>query len=255
MTVAAIVQARLGSTRLPGKVLTEMGGRSVLEHVLRRCAAIPGVDTVVCATTDSPADDPVAAAAGALGAAVFRGSEADVLARYAGAAAAAGADVVVRVTSDCPLIDPAVCGAVLDLVTSGRADYATNNLPPSWPHGLDCEAFTADALARANREASEPAAREHVTPWMRRNPDLVRANLAGPGGERARMRWTLDYPEDRAFLAALFEVLAEGPADTGWDAVAATVERHPDLAAINACRVDTRRLSQGSDDAAGVLQV
>ncbi|HSJ08192.1 MAG TPA: NTP transferase domain-containing protein, partial [Longimicrobiales bacterium] len=108
-----VVQARMGSSRFPGKVMEALAGRSVLEHVLERCAAIPGVDAVCCATSVRAADDVVAGAAAVLGAAVVRGSEADVLGRYAQAAREMDADVVLRVTADCPLIDPRVCGAVL----------------------------------------------------------------------------------------------------------------------------------------------
>jgi spore coat polysaccharide biosynthesis protein SpsF len=255
MTVAAIVQARLGSSRLPGKVLMDLGGRSVLAHVLARCQAIPGVDTVVCATTQNAADDAVARAAGRLSVPVFRGSETDVLARYAEAALSVNAATIVRVTSDCPLIDPAVCGEVLLLVASGRADYACNNMPPSWPHGLDCEAFTAEALAQAAREATDEAAREHVTPWMRDNPTLARANLRGPGGVACRMRWTLDYPEDLAFLAALFDVRPGAATATDWKTVAAILDRHPEIAQLNAARIDAKRHEGDAGNFPGVFQV
>jgi glutamate-1-semialdehyde 2,1-aminomutase/spore coat polysaccharide biosynthesis protein SpsF len=232
-----------------------LGGRSALEHVLRRCAAIPGVDTVVCATTSASTDDPVAREAERLSVSVFRGSETDVLARYAGAAEAVGAQTVMRVTSDCPLIDPAVCGAVLNLVTSGKAVYATNNMPPSWPHGLDCEAFSTEALLRANREARGADEREHVTPWLRRNPELARVNLKGPGGARAQMRWTLDYPEDFKFLTAVFARLPDKPAITGWEMVADMLERHPEITALNTERFDCNRLPENFQDVAGIFQV
>ena len=128
-----IIQARMGSTRLPGKVLMDLAGRTVLNHVLRRCSAIPGIAAVVCATTVKPEDDPVAAEASRLGIAVYRGDETDVLGRYLEAARSVDAEVVLRVTADCPLIDPAVCRAVLDLREREHADYAANNMPPSWP--------------------------------------------------------------------------------------------------------------------------
>ncbi|NNG04292.1 MAG: NTP transferase domain-containing protein, partial [Inquilinus sp.] len=115
MTVAVIVQARRASTRLPDKVLKRLAGETVLSHVLRRCAAVPGADAVCCAIPDDPACDALAGEAGRAGATVFRGSEQDVLARTAGAAEALGAGTVLRVTSDCPLIDPEICGQVLAL--------------------------------------------------------------------------------------------------------------------------------------------
>ncbi len=225
----------MGSTRLPGKVMRRLGDTTVLGQVLRRCAAIAGIDVVVCATGTADADDPICGEAAAHGAVVHRGSPDDVLARYHGAACQVGAEVVMRVTSDCPLIDPAVCGAVLALRREARADYAANNMPPSFPHGLDCEAFTASALARAAAVASDPHDREHVTPWLRREAGLVRANLAGPGGDLVHRRWTLDYPEDFDFFTAVFEALPDA-ATAGWREVLALVEAQPEIAALNAVR-------------------
>jgi len=234
MTTAVIVQARLGSSRLPGKVLKPLAGGTVLEEVLRRCRAIPGADLVVCAVPEGGKDDPVAAEAGRCGAIITRGSETDVLDRYLQASKAVGADVVMRVTSDCPLIDPEVCGAVLDLRAAEGADYACNNLPPSFPHGLDCEAFTRDALEMAWREAIAPEDREHVTPWLRRAPEIRRAVLAGPGEDFAHLRWTLDFPEDYDFFKAVFALMPAPTAIQGWQELATLLKRHPGIAAINA---------------------
>ena len=237
MTAAArtvcIVQARVGSTRLPAKVLAPIGGTPVLTHVLRRCQAIAGVDDVVCATVEGPEGDPVAALAETLGVGIFRGSESDVLARYHGAAHAADAGIVMRITSDCPLIDPEVCAEVLRLRASTEADYAANNMPPSWPHGLDCEAFTIAALDEANETATDPADREHVTPWIRRNRAFRRVNLVGPGGELAGQRWTLDYPEDLDFLRELHARIAGDGTWPGWRDIAQRVAREPALMQIN----------------------
>jgi spore coat polysaccharide biosynthesis protein SpsF len=232
---ACIVQARMGSTRLPGKIMMPLGDTTVLGQVLRRCASIPGIDVVVCATGTVAADDRVCDEAARHGALVHRGSPDDVLARYHGAARQVGADVVMRVTSDCPLIDPAVCGAVLALRREARADYAANNMPPSFPHGLDCEAFTAAALARAMAEARDPHDREHVTPWLRREVGLLRVNLDGPGGDLVHRRWTLDYPEDFDFFTAVFAALDDA-ATAGWREVLALVEARPEIAALNAVR-------------------
>ncbi len=233
MTTAIIVQARMASTRLPGKVLERLAGETVLAHVLRRCAAIDGGDVVCCAIPESADCDAVAEEAGRCGARVFRGSENDVLDRYHRAAGDCDADVVMRVTSDCPLIDPDVCGCLLWLFRDQGVDYACNNSPPGWPHGLDCEVFTAAALARAAIEASTPGEREHVTPWLRAHPDIRRASLAGPGGDSAAMRWTLDYPEDLAFFTALFELLPAPPAIAGFEEIVTLLRANPHIAAIN----------------------
>jgi spore coat polysaccharide biosynthesis protein SpsF len=231
--VAIIVQARMASTRLPGKVLERLAGETVLAHVLRRCAAVPGGDVVCCAIPVSAGCDAVAEAAAACGAQVFRGSENDVLDRYHGAAQACEADLVMRVTSDCPLIDPVVCGSLLQLFKDQGVDYASNNVPRGWPHGLDCEVFSAAALARAAGEAKSPDEREHVTPWLRSHPDIRRATLDGPGGDLSDMRWTLDYPEDLAFFQALFDLI---PPSAGFEDIVTLLRAHPEIAAINAER-------------------
>src|SRR4051812_14503524 len=155
----AIIQARFGSTRLPGKVLKPLGsipggGGIVLDHAIQRCRAIPSVDAVVIATTDREEDGAIVAAAERSGALVHRGSAEDVLARYAGAAKLAQADIVLRVTSDCPLIDPGICDRVIRLRAETGVDYAANNMPRLYPHGLDCEVFTRDGLDRADRSAT-----------------------------------------------------------------------------------------------------
>jgi len=230
---AVIVQARYGSSRLPGKVLKQLAGRTILEHVLSRCLAIPSADVVVCATTAGMREDAIVDVAESLGVQVFRGSETDVLDRYARSAEAAQADVVMRVTSDCPLIDPVVCDDVLRLRESSAADYAANNLSPEWPHGLDCEAFTIDALLAADREATKPYDREHVTPWIRRCERYRRVNLSNPDGRHANLRWTLDYQEDFAFFEALFERLPDQAAMPGTAELLQLVAQEPDLMAIN----------------------
>jgi spore coat polysaccharide biosynthesis protein SpsF (cytidylyltransferase family) len=246
MTCAVIIQARFGSTRLPGKVLLPLGGRPVLASVLERAARIPGIDIVVCAVPEGVPNDPVAAAASACGAVVFRGDERDVLSRYEGAARAVGATVVMRVTSDCPLIDPMIAGEVLALIQGGSADYACNNMPPLWPHGLDCEAFHARHLHRAAAEAHLPYDREHVTPWLRRNPGLRRVNLSGPGGGLERYRWTLDHREDYAFFRALWRAMGDDAASVSTDEILALLMRRPEVSDLNRGRIDEARLTDRS---------
>jgi spore coat polysaccharide biosynthesis protein SpsF (cytidylyltransferase family) len=229
---AVIVQARFGSTRLPGKVLKDLAGHTVLEHVLHRCRAIAGADVVCCAVPAAGDSDAVAQAAERARAFVYRGDEHDVLDRYYRAAQAVDATVVMRVTSDCPLIDPAICEAVLRLRAHQGADYACNNMPRSGPHGLDCEAFTFAALQRAAREATDARSREHVTPWLRSHPHLIRCNLAGDT-DGGGLRWTLDYPEDLAFFRALFPLLPPWPAIPPTRDVLRVLGAHPEIAALN----------------------
>jgi spore coat polysaccharide biosynthesis protein SpsF len=251
MTCVAIVQARMGSSRLPGKILEAIAGKSALLWCLDRCRDIPGVDQVVCAVPDGCEDDGVADAALAAGHLVSRGSQDDVLARYAKAAREVGADTVMRITSDCPFIDPGICGQVLALLESSDVDYACNNMPPKFPHGLDCDAFSSALLLEAERCARDPYEREHVTPWLRRHRRLSKACLRGPGGGLERLRWTLDYPQDLAFFRACAEAFGEGAAQASAAQWAALCLRRPDLAAINAAHIDATRLQ---DPASAPLQ-
>lgn len=236
MTTAIIVQARMASTRLPGKVLLPLAGHSVLWHVLTRCAAVQSADLVCCAIPDDGSCEEIAAETERAGAIVARGPEDDVLARYLHAAEMLDADVVLRVTSDCPVIDPTACAAVLHARAEAAADYACNNMPRGWPHGLDCEAFTRASLARAAELANEPDDREHVTPWLRRDTSVSRVHVAGPGKAVAQHRWTLDYPEDYRFFEALFKALPPPPHIASFAEILATVEAVPEIAALNADR-------------------
>ena len=234
MTVTAvIVQARMASTRLPGKILLQLGGHTVLWHTLTRCAAIDGIDLVCCAVPDTSENDPVAEEAARSGAIVTRGSEYDVLGRYLNAANEIGADIAMRVTSDCPVIDPNVCTSVLKARANAKADYACNNMPRRWPLGLDCEAFTISALKRAANLALKYSDREHVTPWLRRDDSIRRSQVAGPDLTLSNHRWTIDFLEDYHFFQALAGYL---PAlhSASFEEILATVRAHPDLSALNA---------------------
>ncbi len=236
-STAIIAQARMGSTRLPGKVLMQLGDRTVLAHVVRRALAVSNTDIVCVATSTLAEDDAVAEEAGHSGAEVFRGEETDVLRRYIGAARMLEADTIMRVTCDCPLLDPEICGQVLRLRTDENVAYASNVGAAQWPHGLDCEAFSAELLERAGREATVLEEREHVTLWMRRNESVRKADLAGPGAPASEQRWTLDYPEDLAFLRQLLGFLPGSPALPGWRDILDTLGAHPELAAINRNRI------------------
>lgn len=235
MKVVAIVQARIASSRLPAKVLLDLAGKTILHHVLTRCRQIDNVDAVICAIPEGPASDRLEVVALECGAATFRGSETDVLGRYLGAAVAARADCVLRVTSDCPLIDPEICSGVIKLREQSGADYACNNMPPSFPHGLDCEAFTVGALAAAANESTLPEEREHVSPWLRRQSRIRRANLSSEDPALAAHRWTLDYPEDLTFLRAV----AAGVPDISnarMRDILRFLDSRPDLLLLNAAR-------------------
>lgn len=237
MTTAVIVQARVGSARLPGKVLEQIGPRTVLEEVLRRCWAIGGIDVVVCAIPETEDNEVLVPLAERARTPVVRGSERDVLARYQQAAENVGADVIVRITSDCPLIDPMLCDAVRQVHLATAVDYAANNMPAGFPHGLDCEVFTMDALRRASEIAVDAEDREHVTPWLRRSPEISRSAVVGPGGRAKKARWTLDFQEDLDFIRAVYANLE---VDAPWWKLLSEIEERPELAAINADRLVAR---------------
>ncbi len=229
-----IVQARFNSTRLPGKVLLDLSGRTVLSRVLERCKAIKAADAVCCAVPDAADSDSVAEEAGRAGVTVFRGSEHDVLARFHGAAQMMNADVVLRVTSDCPLLDPAICSEVIRLRTNTGAAYACNNMPVTWPHGLDCEAVPFEWLGRAFHEAVDSFQREHVMPFIRSHKEAVTANLPSPDPALSSHRWTLDTPRDLGFMRAILKRLPEGEEHWNWQAPLAVVEADSTLSALNA---------------------
>ncbi|MBZ5599815.1 MAG: glycosyltransferase family protein [Acidobacteriia bacterium] len=222
----------MGSTRLPGKVLLDLGGETVLARVVRRLNRATLVDEVVVATTDSAADDAIVRECERLGILSFRGSESDVLDRYYQTARACGAEVVVRITSDCPLIDPELVDETIRIFLEKHADYGSNVFPRTYPRGLDTEVFTAAALERAWRDAREPHQREHVTPYFSEHPELVRLVFARGQADYSGYRWTLDTAEDLELLRALYSRL--GNRDTfHWRDALAVMEREPELAELN----------------------
>lgn len=207
MTVVAVVQARTGNTRLPGKVLLDLAGQPMLVRCVERLQRAQTVDRVVVATTTEPADDAIVSLCNARGWKYFRGSEADVLDRYYRTAVAHRADVVVRVTSDCPLIDPEVTDRVVRefLDRQPDVDYASNGLPRrTFPRGLDTEVMRFDALERAWREDTDPASREHVTPYIYRTTGRFRLHGVTNPDDHSAQRWTVDTPEDLAFVRRIF---------------------------------------------------
>jgi spore coat polysaccharide biosynthesis protein SpsF (cytidylyltransferase family) len=243
--LVAVVQARFGSTRLPGKALADLAGRPVLAHVVERASAIPGVDEVVVATTTVARDDALADWARGRGIACVRGSEDDVLDRFVTALAAHPADAVVRVTADCPLLDPQVAGQVVAAFLRGPEpgrtvagspplQYASNVDPPTFPDGLDTEVVAREALLAAWREARLPSDREHVTPWIRRHPErFPQVNVRAPE-DLSGLRWTVDTEADLAFVRAVHERLASGRHLFGMREVLALLRAHPELSALNA---------------------
>ncbi len=239
MKTAAIIQARMNSSRLPGKVLKTLCGRSVLSHVVERVSRAQGIDEIIVATTDHSVDDDIAAATRVLGATLFRGSETDVLARYYLAASAHDADVVVRVTSDCPLFEGGLLGEMLRSFAVAQKsvpgiDYLSNTLTRRFPRGLDAEIFTFAALEQAYRNAARDDEREHVTPFIYRHPDRFRLRNFGGDPDYSQYRWTLDTIEDWRFIEAVYGALFTPDGVFGMNEILSLLSRHPELPALNA---------------------
>lgn len=233
--VVCISQARMTSTRLPGKVLMAAAGKPLLAHHLGRLSRCRSLDALVLATTVNATDDPVADLAATLGVPVFRGSEHDVLSRFAGAAAMSGADVVVRVTADCPLIDPhlvdRVVAALLD--SDPPLDYISLDVT-RYPRGLDAEVFTRAALDEAAANATDPAEREHVTAHIYRRPDRFRLGMPlQPDGDAVDQRWCVDEQSDLDLVRTLLGALLPEKPDFGWQDCCNLLDQHPDWADIN----------------------
>ncbi len=232
MRVVAIVQARMGSTRLPRKVLKDLGGATVLERVLNRVRRVALADGVLVATTSQPADNAIVSECRRLAVDVFRGSETDVLDRYYNAAQQARADAVLRVTADCPFVDPVLLDELLRSFLAHRPDYASNCLVRTYPCGLDAEIITHAALSRAWREAILSHQRAHVTPYIYENPSKFQLLSVTAEEDWSKFRWTVDTAEDLEFARAVY-LHFRNKDDFGWRDVLSLLSSFPVLAQIN----------------------
>lgn len=253
--IVAIVQARMGASRLPGKVLLDLGGQSMLRRVVERTRRARLLDSVVVATTSEAQDDPLAELCTARGYLVYRGSMHDVLDRFYHAARTFGAEVVVRITADCPIIDPVLIDETVQTLISCRRDLVANRLPPPWPRtypiGLDVEVCTFAAMERAWKEADQPFQREHVLPYLYEgippgalapgkehvaqsvSPRGFRVGLLHHSPDYGSLRWTVDTPEDMNLLRRIYAYF-KGRDDFSWQDVLALWQLHPELFAVNA---------------------
>jgi spore coat polysaccharide biosynthesis protein SpsF len=232
MQVVAIIQARMGSTRLPGKALMDLAGKTVLARVVERVSRMNRIQSVVVATSVNRENEPIAVECGRLGIHCFRGSEYDVLDRYAGAAREYKAEAIVRITADCPLIDPEISDSVVSEFVQRRADYASNIFPRTYPRGLDTEVFTRDALEQAWKHATEAHQREHVTPYLYEHPQVFRLASIQADAEYAYYRWTLDTQEDLELIRSIYSRF-DGRERFSWRELLQLFEREPALVEIN----------------------
>ena len=221
----------MGSTRLPGKVAMDVGGEPMLVRVIRRARAFRGVDEVVVATSTLPPDQTVADIAASVEAPCVRGAENDVLARFHKAASAHQADAIVRVTADCPLLDPEVSSRVIETFRRQRPDYASNMVMRTFPRGLDTEVISWKALDLSHREATHPADREHVTIFVRRQPDRFQHVHVTNDVDLSAFRWTVDTPQDLELIRRIYEVLGEKP--FGFREVLRVLEDNPGWSRLN----------------------
>ena len=248
LKIVGVIQARVGSTRLPGKVLLPLGGRPVLERMLARVTHAEELDDVIVATTRLAADDSIRRLAAACRVPCISGDPYDLVDRHLLAARATGADAIVKIPSDCPLIDPAVIDQTVGFfrANADRYAYVSNLHPPSWPDGNDVEVIRLDALEATAREATRPFEREHTTPFIWDQPErFALGNVTWSTGQdlSSTMRLTLDYEEDYQLIAAVFEALHRNDsagavgaivAPFGVGAIVDYIERHPEVRALNA---------------------
>ncbi len=229
----AIIQARMASTRLPGKILADLAGKSLLYHVVSRVKQAKTINKVIVATTDKPNDNETEKCCKKIRVDCFRGSEDDVLDRFYQAAKHFSANVVVRLTADCPLLDPGIIDHVVNVFQKGNYDYVSNVIEPTYPDGLDTEVFSFETLERAWKEAALKSEREHVTPFIRKPSNLFRLANVKNDVDLSAMRWTVDEPEDLEFVR---RVCASFGSNTlfGMADIVSLLHAHPELQVINA---------------------
>lgn len=235
MRVVAIIQARMGSSRLPGKVLLDLAGEPMLARVVNRTRRAAMLQEVVVATTTKPAEEAIVELCAARGWPYFRGSEDDVQDRYYRAAKQYQADIVVRITSDCPLIEPEIVDTVVQafLARQPHVDYGCNFLPRrTFPRGLDTEVMRFDVLEQAWHEDRNLAWREHVTPYINRNPELFHIHGVTNDVDYSFMRWTVDTADDLQLIRAVYQRLGNRD-DFNWREVLSLLECAPELLEIN----------------------
>lgn len=229
----AIIQARMGSTRLPSKVLKDLAGKTVLEHVIERVRTCKLINEVIVATTINRVDLEIVRFCAQQGIRVFVGAEDDVLDRYYQAARLIAPSNVVRITSDCPMIDPEIIDQIIALHLDGRFDYTSNTLEETFPDGLDAEVLTFETLATAWREATLKSEREHVTPYIKNHPSEFKLKSFRNERNLSSMRWTIDQPEDYRFLSELFRRIYLKKSSFRMADVLKELEKDPALLKLN----------------------
>lgn len=240
--IAIVVQARMSSTRLPGKVLKPIAGKPMLSYQLARLREVSTASRIVVATSTNAADDAICAFCAMEQVPCIRGSEQDVLSRYFMVGEQIGANTIVRISADCPLIDPSLVElAIATYVDAdGTYDYVSNMIEPTWPYGMAVEVFSFKVLAEAHREAKHQAEREHVTPFIYWRPARYRINSLTMSPNLNHHRWTVDTPEDFELVSRILATLS--PQQTRMEHVLALLEQYPDWQLIN-CHIKQKAVS------------
>ena len=234
--IISTIEARMTSTRLPGKVLAPAVGKPMLQLLIERLQQCRTLDGVVVATTTNDSDDPIAELADRLGVGCFRGSEEDVLDRVLNAARSADADVIVEITGDCPLIDPDAVDRLVDYYLAGGYDYVTNRgAADPYPDGLDAQVFPTEVLREVSGLTQDPADREHVSLYIYSHPERYRCGSIGSGLSKddQDLRLTLDTPQDLQLIRTIFEELYPANPRFRIADIVALLARRPDLVALN----------------------
>tara|TARA_B110000014_G_C20095688_1_gene574278 strand:- start:613 stop:1359 length:747 start_codon:yes stop_codon:yes gene_type:complete len=231
MSVLAIVQARMGSTRLPGKVLKAINGVTLIEILLQRLSQSKLIDKIVLATGENKENDILQEKVRKLEFEVFRGSEDNVLDRYYQAAKLYRAKTIVRITGDCPFIDSFIVDKVIGLFLDKELDYVSNTDPPTFPDGLDVEVFSFKELEKAQEQAETMYEREHVTPLIRQNKKIKQMNYIGAANHSAE-RWTVDNPEDLAVVCNVLNYFSPD-LNFSWEKVLRLKQSHPEYFEAN----------------------
>ncbi|MDM5246498.1 glycosyltransferase family protein [Lysinibacillus sp. G4S2] len=234
MNVTAIIQARMGSTRLPGKILKEVNGKPLLAYQLERIARSNYIGKVVIATTVAPKDDVVIEFCENYGVDYYRGSEDDVLSRYYEAAEQYGGDTIVRLTSDCPIIDPVIVDETIQYFLNNHFDYVSNTIERTYPRGLDTEIFSKSALERAYKEATLTRDKEHVTAYMYSNPESFSLGYIKNKQDYSQYRWTVDTLEDYELIKLILMSIYPFNKEFSWKDVLSLLAENPEWNDINA---------------------
>jgi len=231
--IVAIIQARMGSTRLPGKALKEISGKPLLWHVINRVKKAKLIDQIVLATTDKKEDLKLIEIASETGIGNYAGSEEDVLDRYFQAATKYKADIIVRITSDCPLIDPIIIDKVINHFLSDNFDYVSNTIKCTYPDGLDVEVFSYNSLKKAWNDAKLPSEREHVTPYIIKHKEIFKIGNFENDEDLSHLRWTVDEERDLEFVREIYKRLYKEGEVFYMENVLELLKKNPELIEIN----------------------